>query len=123
MYIGFGTIHSFRHPLGSVETYPSWIRGLLYWVKISGGSGQDGGSGRNASLPCTTKTRITATLKTINSQQCQKIKLHGTPTTKELKKHSPRLVGGAERRGRVARCQIVWVRCGWLNKKLKTQNL
>ena len=32
-----------------------------------------------------------------NNQNCQKIKLYGSPTTKELKKkHSPRLVGGAE---------------------------
>ena len=35
-------------------------------------------------------------LKRINSQNCQKIKLHGTLTTKELKKHSSRLVGRAE---------------------------
>ena len=35
-------------------------------------------------------------LKTINNQKCQKIKLHVTPTTKELKKHSPRMVGGME---------------------------
>ena len=44
-------------------------------------SGQDGGVGRNPSLPCTTNRRIT-----INKQKCQKIKLHGTLTTKELKK-------------------------------------
>ena len=55
-------------------------------------SGQDGGIGRNASLPHTNKRRITTNLKTINKQKCQKIKLHGTPTTKELKKHSSRLV-------------------------------
>ena len=35
-------------------------------------------------LPHTTKRKIT-NLKSIN-QKCQKIKLHGTPTTKELKK-------------------------------------
>ena len=34
-------------------------------------------------------------LKTINNQNCQKSKLYGTLTTKELKKHSSRLVGGA----------------------------
>ena len=43
-----------------------------------------------------TKRRITTNLKTINNQKCQKIKLHGTLTTKELKKHSSKLVGGAE---------------------------
>ena len=45
-------------------------------------SSQDGGIGRNASLPCTTKRRITTNLKTINNQNFQKIKLHVTPTTK-----------------------------------------
>ena len=53
-------------------------------------SSQDGGVGRNPSLPCTTKRRITTNLKSINNQKCQKIKLHGTPTTKELKKQSAR---------------------------------
>ena len=51
-------------------------------------SGQDGGVGRNLSLPCTTKRRITTNLKSINNQKDQKIKLHGTPTTTELKKQS-----------------------------------
>ena len=36
-------------------------------------------------------------LKTKNDQNCQKIELYGGPTTKEIKKkHSSRLVGGAE---------------------------
>ena len=48
--------------------------------------GQDGGIGRNPSLPRTTKRRITTNLKSINNQKCHKIKLYGTPTTKELKK-------------------------------------
>ena len=48
-----------------------------YWS-----SGQDGGVGSNASLPHTTKRKITTNLKRINSQNCQKIKLHGTLTTK-----------------------------------------
>ena len=47
-------------------------------------------------LPHTTKRRTT-NLKTKNNQNCQKIKLYGSPTTKELKKkHSSRLVGGAD---------------------------
>ena len=50
--------------------------------------------GRNTVLLCTTKRRITTNLKTINNQNCQKIKLHGCPTTKRLKKHSSRPVGG-----------------------------
>ena len=62
-------------------------------------SGQDGGVVRNASLPHTTKRRTTTYLKTINNQKCQKIKLHGTPTMKELKKHSPRPVGRSQGAG------------------------
>ena len=53
-------------------------------------SSQDGGVGRNPSLPHTTQRRITTNLKSINNQKCQKIKLHGTLTTKELKKKSTR---------------------------------
>ena len=47
--------------------------------------------------PCTTKRRTTTNLKTKNNQHSQKIELHGSQTTKELKKkHSSRLVGGVE---------------------------
>ena len=46
--------------------------------------------------PCTTK-RTTTNLKTKKPQNRQKIKLYGSPTTKELKrKYSYRLVRGAE---------------------------
>ena len=69
---------------------------IMYHINVHLSSSQDGGIGRNAALPCTTKGRITTNLKTINNQNCQKVKLHGTQTTKELKKHSPRLVGEAE---------------------------
>ena len=51
---------------------------------------RDGGIGRNPSLPRTMKRRVTTNLQTINNKKCQKIKLHGTPTTKELKKQSTR---------------------------------
>ena len=51
-----------------------------YWIR-SQSSGQDGGVGRNPALPHTTKSRKTTNLKSINNQKCQKIKLHGTPTT------------------------------------------
>ena len=41
--------------------------------------------------------RRTTNLKTKNNQNCQKIELYGSLTTKELKnKHSSRLVGGVE---------------------------
>ena len=53
-------------------------------------SGQDGGIGRNPSLPRTTKRRITTNLISINNQKRQKIKLHGIPTTKELKRKTTR---------------------------------
>ena len=48
-------------------------------------------------FPHTTKRRRTTNLKTKNNQNCQKIELDGSPTTKELKKkHSSRLAEGAE---------------------------
>ena len=59
-------------------------------------SGQDGGIGRYTFPPCTTKKRTT-NLKTNSNQNCQKIKLYGSPATKDLKKkHSFRLVAEAE---------------------------
>ena len=62
----------------------------VFWT-----SGQDEGMGRYTVPPHTTKRRTT-NLKTKYNQNCQKIELHGTLTTKKLKKHSPRLVGGVE---------------------------
>ena len=59
-------------------------------------SGHDGDIGRNASLPHTTQRRTRTNLKTKNNQNCQIFKLHGRATTLQLKKHSSRLVGGAE---------------------------
>ena len=46
----------------------------------------------------TTKKRTTTNLRTKNNQKnCQKIKLYGSPTTKELeKKHSSRPVGAVD---------------------------
>ena len=56
---------------------------------------QDGGVGRCTLSACTIKR--TTNLKIKGNQNCQKIKLYGSPTTKELKKkHSFRLVGGVE---------------------------
>ena len=42
---------------------------------------QDGGIGRHALLPCTTKG-TTKNLKTKTNQNCQKIELYGSPMTK-----------------------------------------
>ena len=71
-------------------------------------SDQDAHVVRNALLPRTSKRRITTNLKTINDQNCQKIKLHGTPTTKELKKHSSRPVGGVETGDRQLSGEDTW---------------
>ena len=70
----------------------------------------DEGVGRNTSLPHITK-RITTNLKTKNNQNCQNIKLHGTLTTKEVKKHSSRPVGGVETGSRVR--EDVWQDGSW----------
>ena len=60
-------------------------------------SSQDGGIGRYTLHARITKRSTTTNLKTKNNQKCQKIELYGSLTTKELKKkHSSRLVGGAE---------------------------
>ena len=67
-------------------------------------SSEDGGVGTYTLPPHTTKERTTTNLKTKNNQHCLKIELYGSPTTKELKrKHSSRLVGGAEMGSRVER--------------------
>ena len=70
---------------------------LTFFTKTKA-SGQDGDIGRYTLLPHTTKRRTTTNLKTKTNQNCQKIELYRNLTTKELKKkHSSRLVGGAER--------------------------
>ena len=71
---------------------------MIFRIQEFRTSGQDGSIGRYT-LPCpTTKRRTTKNLNTKNNQNCQKIKLCGSQTTKELKKkHTFRLVGGVER--------------------------
>ena len=76
------------------------------------GSSQDGGIGRNLLLLHTTKRRKTTNLKSINNQKHQKIKLHGTLTTKELKKKSARTTRPIRTCGRTRR----W---GWLKANLR----
>ena len=52
----------------------------------------------------------TTNLKKKNNPNFQKIELCGSPTTKELKKkHSPRLVGGAEMGSQAGRWAIHWL--------------
>ena len=65
----------------------------------------------------TTKRRAT-NLKTKNNQKCQKIKVYGSPTTKELKKkYSSRLVGGTETGGQGR--EDVWQGSGWKNRWMR----
>ena len=49
-----------------------FIRHLISYTRINSkwmkDFGQDGGIGRNLSLPCVTKRRITTNLKSINNQ-------------------------------------------------------
>ena len=76
-------------------------------------SGQDGGLGRNVSLPCTTKRRITTNLKTNTNRTARKIKVHESLTTKDLKKkHSARLVRGVETAARWRGLEARWQRTG-----------
>ena len=74
----------------------SKINKQILGLKRNLDSSQDGGIGRNTLPPPTTKRRINTNLKTKNNQNFQKIKLQGSPTAKDLKKHSSRLVGGSE---------------------------
>ena len=87
-------------------------------------SGQDGGVGRNASFPRTTKRRRTTNLKSINNQKGQKTKtakLHGTPTTKKLKKKSTRTTSPVgeevDCKGGASWGKLQW--CGWAGWRWK----
>ena len=75
---------------------PLWYPGKGSTVGHWETSGQDGGVGRYTLPPRTTKRRTTTNLTTKN-KNCQKITPYRSPKTKKLKKkHSSRLVGGAE---------------------------
>ena len=85
-------------------------------------SGQDGGIGRHILPPCTTIKRITTNLKTENTQNCKKIKLYGSPTTKDLKKtYSSRWVGAAEMGSR-SREDVVWWQQGGSQQNGQSHN-
>ena len=60
-----------------------WGKVLLLNSNHVEASSQDGGVGRKASLPRTTKRRLTNNLRTKTNQNCQKIELYGSLTTKE----------------------------------------
>ena len=92
---------SLQHSRGTKE-FPSRESQLLVILKFipsrnSQASGQDGGVGRHTVPPRTTKRQTTTIKKKNKTQNWQRIELYGSPTTNELKKkHSYRLVGGAE---------------------------
>ena len=70
--------------------------------------------------PHTTKRKTKTYLRTKNSQNCQKIKLYGSLTTKLLKKkHSFRLVGGPETSSRQG--QDVQQGSGWSTEQVMWQ--
>ena len=102
-------------------TLTKWSRSLRN-IRISS-SGQDGGVSRNPSLPHAIKRRITTNLKSINNQKCQKIKLRGTPTTKELKKKSTRTTRPVRRQTAHPNSEKPWrgglLGRGWLQAKLR----
>ena len=63
------------------------------WLRKS----QDGGVSKHSLPPHTTTAKITTKLQNNYHPNHQKIKLYGSPTTKELKKsHPSRWVGGVE---------------------------
>ena len=72
------------------ETKVEWMKlgiNSMFWnirIKKQKTSSQDGGVGRYTVPPHTTK-RTTKNLKTKINQNCQKIELYGSPTTKELR--------------------------------------
>ena len=86
-------------------------------------SGQDGGIGRYTLPLHTMKRRTTTNLRKKINQNCQKIELYGSPTTKELKKkHSSRLVGGAETGSQGGEDWGTWQTghshiCMWVNRE------
>ena len=52
------------------------------------GSSKDGGVGRTASFPCTTKRRITTNLKTKNNQNCQRSQTAWKSNNQEVKEET-----------------------------------
>ena len=82
--------HLFPHcspPPHPTTPKPSFHNNILkeYYCDLRT-SGQDGGIGRYALHPHIMKRRTTTNLRTKTNQNCQKIELYGSLTTKELKK-------------------------------------
>ena len=69
--------------------------GYLVKVYLTRTLGQDGGIGKHDLPPGTTTANLQLNYKTTITQNCQKIELYGSQTTKKLtKSHSSRRVGG-----------------------------
>ena len=82
------------------------------WWTLKLTQNEERGISRYTLPPCTTKKRTTTNVKTKNNQNCHKIELYGSPTTKELKKkHSLGLVGRMEM-GSWGR-EVVWQGGSW----------
>ena len=77
------------------EGEAEWPKRNAMPEKFIRGFGQDGDVRKTLRFLAQPKG-LTTNVKTINNQKWQKIKLHGTPITKELKKHPSRLVRGTE---------------------------
>ena len=85
---------------------------IIRYRKGLGTSSQDGDVGRCTLPPGMAKRRTTTDLKTKSSQNCQRVELYGSLTTKELKKkHAFGLVGGAEMGSQGG--EDVWQSGGW----------
>ena len=82
-------------------------------LKFSVTAGQDGSIGTNALPPCTTIRRITTNFKMKNIQNCKKIELYGSPTTKDLKKpYSSGWAEGAEMGNQGGEDTVWWQQAG-----------
>ena len=82
---------------------PKFLKIKTLWT-----SGQDGGIGTHTLPPRTTVRGIITNFKTKDDHKCQKTKLYGSLTTKDLKKkYSSRWIGGAEL-GSWGREDMVW---------------
>ena len=67
--------------------FPTSVKCSFKYQTMS--SSQDGGIGRYTLPPCTTQRRITTNLKTKINQNSQKIELHESPITKDVRNIHP----------------------------------
>ena len=85
---------------------------------------QDRSIGRYTLPPRTTKRRKTTNLKTKNNQNCQKVELYGSLTTKELKKKTSIQTGkrgGDGQPGQRGLGLVRWQLADWMGQWLADQ--